>query len=210
MATPSFAEVQDLREEVNARNVLVVHWGETPMSLGTVSKALKGLEDDLIVDRRDGVRLLQADKLLDRLSQNYEKPSVSNQVRMKIDLDRAKLARLIREKSDAAIAPVVATGLTSVSRYAVMQRDDILSVYCPRGARILEQLPGKEDNRFPNFELLETEAQSVYFDARQENGFAWASPVQTYLELAAGDKRDRETAEQVRSYLLNRLEGSLR
>lgn len=114
--------------------MLVTRWGKTPMSFGTVSKALKGMEDDLIVDRRDGVRLLQADKLLDRLSQNYEKPLVTNRVRMKVDCGRDELTRVIRERSDVAIAPVVATGLTSVSRYAVMQRDDMLSVYCPRHA----------------------------------------------------------------------------
>lgn len=74
----------------------------------------------------------------------------------------------------------------------------------------MERLPGKEDDRFPNLELLETETQSVYFDARDENGFVWTSPVQTYLELAAGDKRNRDTAEQVRSFLLNRLEGCSR
>ncbi len=203
MAKPSYAAVQDLRDEINARNVLVARWGKTPMSPGTVSKALKGLEDDLIVDRRDGVRILQADKLLDRLSESYVSPSVTNRVRMKIDCGPEELTRLIREKSDAAIAPVVATGLSSVPRYAVMQRDEILSVYCPRGDALLKQLPGKEDSRFPNFELLETEEQPVYFDAREEKGFLWASPLQTYLELAAGDKRDRETAEQVRSYLLN-------
>jgi hypothetical protein len=108
------------------------------------------------------------------------------------------------------MVPVAATGLSSVSHYAVMQRDDILSVYCPRIAPMLEQLPGRADDRFPNFEVVETEAQPFYFDARSEDGFAWASPLQTYLELAAGDKRDRETAEQVRSYLLKSLEGRSR
>ena len=118
-----------------------------------------------------------------------------------------ELPRLIREKSELAMAPVVATGLSSVSWYAVMQRSDILSVYCPRGTALLEQLNGDESDRFPNFELLETDEQPVYFDVREENDFLWASPVQTYLELMTGDKRDQETADQVRSYLLNKLEG---
>lgn len=204
IAKPMYAEVQQLRDEVNAGNILVTRWGQTAMSLSTVSKALKGMDDDLITDRQNGVSLLQADKLLDRLSESYDPPSITRQVRMKIDCDRKELLRLIRENSDMAKVPVVATGLTSVSRYAIMQRDDILSVYCPRAAALLEQLPGKEDDRFPNFELLETEEQPVYFDARADDGFLWASPLQTWLELIAGDKRDRETAEQVRSYLLKR------
>jgi hypothetical protein len=40
-----------------------------------------------------------------------------------------------------------------------------------------------------------TEDETVYFDARQEKDFWWASPVQVYLELMAGDKRDQETAD---------------
>jgi hypothetical protein len=40
-------------------------------------------------------------------------------------------------------------------------------------------------------------------DDRQGEDLWWASPVQVYLELMAGDKRDQETAEQVKSYILN-------
>lgn len=210
LAKPNYAEVRDLREEVNARNVLVARWGKTAMSLGTVSKALKRLEDDLIVDRGEGVRLLQAEKLLEKLNLSYDLPQVTRIVSMKVDCEPQELPRLIREKSELVMAPVVATGFSSVSWYAVMQRSDILSVYCPRGAALLEQLNGDESDRFPNLELLETEEQPVYFDAREENDFLWASPVQTYLELMTGDKRDQETADQVRSYLLNQLAGGSR
>jgi hypothetical protein len=87
-----------------------------------------------------------------------------------------------------------------------MQRGDLLSIYCPRLERLLERLPGSQTDRFPNLELLETEDEPVYFDARQEGDFWWVSPVQVYLELMVGDKRDRETAEQVKSFLLKDLE----
>ena len=88
-----------------------------------------------------------------------------------------------------------------------MQRGDLLSVYCPRLEGLLELLPGDQSSRFPNLELLETEDETVYFDARQQGGFWWTSPVQVYLELMSGDKRDREAAEQVKSLLRKR--GSL-
>jgi hypothetical protein len=71
---------------------------------------------------------------------------------------------------------------------------------------LLERLPGSQTDRFPNLELIETEDETVYFDARQEEDFWWASPVQVYLELMAGDKRDQETAEQVKSYILKNLQ----
>lgn len=39
--------------------------------------------------------------------------------------------------------------------------------------------------------------------ARKEESFWWASPVQVYLELMGGDKRDQETAEQLKTSILN-------
>jgi hypothetical protein len=102
--------------------------------------------------------------------------------------------------------PVVATGASSVGQFAVMQRGDLLSVYCPRLEILLKRLSGTQSDRFPNLELIETEDETVYFDARQEDNFWWASPVQVNLELMTGDKRDQETAGQVRSFLLRDLE----
>jgi len=56
-----------------------------------------------------------------------------------------------------------------------MQRGDMVSVYCPRAASLLEELPGSQTDRFPNLEILETTDETVYFDARQDSGFTWAS-----------------------------------
>ena len=77
-----------------------------------------------------------------------------------------------------------------------------MSVYCPKPEVLRGRLPGSQPDRFPNLELLETEDETVYFDARKEENFWWASPVQVYLELMAGDKRDQETAEQPKAVIL--------
>ncbi len=82
----------------------------------------------------------------------------------------------------------------------------MLSLYCPRIEEIITRLPRSPSDRFPNCELIEVEDETVYFDAREEEGFLWASPVQVYLELMAGDKRDRETAEQLKQSILKPLE----
>jgi hypothetical protein len=52
--------------------------------------------------------------------------------------------------------------------------------------------------------LTQTAEGTVYFDPVVESGLSYVSPVQTYLELASGDKRQREAAGQVREYLLRR------
>jgi hypothetical protein len=208
LANPFFESALELRDAVNALNLLVTGWNRTPMALSTVSKALKGLEEDLIVDRKQGVRLAQAEKLLGKLQESYEPPRFASRVRLKVESGTNDLARLVRAQAAAAGLPVMASGLSSVARYAVMQREDVLAVYCPRSALLQERLPGKVTDRFPNVELIDTEEEPLYFDAQEEKGFLWASPVQTYLELMAGDKRDRETADQVKAYLASRWGGT--
>ena len=176
------------------------------MSLSTVSKSLKTLEEDLIVERKGIIRLLQPDKLLEKLSENYAPPNIKERVHLRVSEESGTIQELLLKQSQELSLPLVATGTSSVAQYAVMQREDVLSVYCPRLEMLLERLSGSQSDRFPNLELIETDNEAVYFDARKDGNFWWASPVQVYLELMAGDKRDQETAEQVKSFLLKDLQ----
>lgn len=205
LSRSSYDTVQELWAEVKKRNMLVNRWNKKPMSLSTVSKSLKTLEDDLVVERNNAIRLLQADKLLEKLSRNYTPPKIKERVRLKVSGGRDAILQLLWKSSQEIGLPFIATGMSSVTQYAVMQRGDLLSVYCPRLEMILGQLPGNPSDRFPNLELIETEDETVFFDARQKGDFYWASPVQVYLELMTGDKRDQETAEQVKSFILKSL-----
>jgi len=201
-----YETVQDVREKINQRNLLVKRWDKKAMSLSTVSKALKALEEDLIIAREGAIRLLQPDRLLQKLSENYVPPHINERVRMKVPEPIGTIMQILMNESIEMRLPLVATGRSSVGRYAIMQRGNLISIYCPRLDMLVEKLPGSRPDRFPNLELLETLDETVYFDNRQEENFQWASPVQVYLELMAGDKRDRETAEQVKSHLMKDLE----
>jgi len=201
-----YETVQEICAEINRRNMLVNRWDKRPMSLSTVSKSLKSLEEDLIVERKGIIRLLQPDKLLEKLSENYVPPNIKGRARFKVSQGSGTIRELLLQQSQASGLPLVATGTSSVPLYAVMQRGDMLSIYCPRLEMLLERLSGSQSDRFPNLELVETEDETVYFDARQEGNFWWASPMQVYLALMAGDKRDQETAEQVKSYILKNLQ----
>ena len=201
-----YKTVQDVCEEINRRNLLVNLWDKKAISLSTVSKALKTLEEDLIVAREDTIRILQADKLLKKLSENYSPPKIRERVRLKVAVGSETILGLLQERSQDLKLPLVAAGTSSVERYAVMQRGDLLSVYCPSMETLLKKLSGDRYDRFPNLELLETEDEPVYFDCRKDGGnLWWASPVQVYLELMTGDKRDQEIAKQVESYIMNNL-----
>ena len=201
-----YQTVQEIRTKINQRNLLVNRFDKKPMSLSTVSKALKTLQDDLIVTREKTIRLLQPDKLLEKLRENYDPPAVKERVSLKISEENGEVWKLLSKKSLALGLPLMASGTSSVARYTVMQRGDLLSAYCPKVDVLLERLPGIKSDRFPNLELLETEDETVYFDARKEESVWWASPVQVYLELMAGDKRDQETAEQLKPSILNDVE----
>jgi len=198
--------VQGICSKINRRNLLVNSWDKKTMSLSTVSKVLKTLEEDLIITRKDTIRLLQPDKLLEKLDDNYAPPKIKERLRLKVPEDRGTLRELLMTLSQTLEVPLVASGTSSVGKYAAMQRGDLLSVYCPCLERLLSLLPGRQTDRIPNLELVETDDETVYFDARKEGDFWWASPVQVYLELMAGDKRDQETAEQVKSSILTNLQ----
>ncbi|RLC15390.1 MAG: hypothetical protein DRI24_11075 [Deltaproteobacteria bacterium] len=200
---PDFQTVQDIRATINHRNLLVNRWNKKPMSLSTVSKVLKTMVEDLITTRTETICLLQPDKLLEKLRENYNPPVVKERMRLKIPENDKSLLKLLSEQSKQLELPLIASGISSVTRYTVMQRGDLLTVYCPKVELLLKRLPGSQTDRFPNLELLETEDEPVYFDGRQEDGFWWASPLQVYMELMAGDKRDQETAEQLKALILN-------
>jgi len=198
-----FQTVQDIRATINQRNLLVNRWNKKPMSLSTVSKVLKTMVEDLIITRNETIRLLQPDKLLEKLCDNYNPPVVKELICLKISGSNKSILKLLSEQSQQLDLPIIASGTSSVTRYTVMQRGDLLTVYCPKLEMLLKKLPGSQSDRFPNLELLETEDEPVYYDARQEDGFWWASPLQVYMELMVGDKRDQETAEQLKALILN-------
>ncbi len=208
MCKPGYMTVQAILEEVNARNLLVRDYTRKPMSQSTVSKCLKTLGEDLMITRKQGITVLQAGKLLDVLAENYRPPAKSRTVLCKPAEGSEPIQALARSAQRTSL-PVMLTGLSSVTRYAVMQRGDTIRVYCPNATRLLDQSQLVETARFPEIEIFEVPDESVFFDSREgAQGVRFASPVQTYLELMNGDKRDRETAEQVKDAILSELERS--
>jgi hypothetical protein len=190
-----FGAVGEIRAEIERR--------EGAVALSTVSKVLTRLEEELIVGRRSGeIRLLQQDKLLQNLSENYRPPEVTRRFLgktiNKIGPETLLMPRLEWARENQI--SLAMTGVSSARLYAGTPREPTISFYCSDAAALLERLGSdvREQNHFPDMELLETKDDSVYFDRRLIGGCAFASPLQTYLELARGGKREQETAEQVK------------
>jgi hypothetical protein len=77
---PVYTSVQQIVEEIETRGGFVTQ--------PTVSKALKQLEEDVIIWRdKNEIKLVQPDKLLDRLAANYKRPHVLSELSFKFESD---------------------------------------------------------------------------------------------------------------------------
>jgi hypothetical protein len=198
LARPEFDAVQDALDELGRRGGHV--------TLSTVSKVCKRLEDDLIIERkREGatkLRLVQPEKLLGRLTANYAPPEVKRRLTGKLrGIEPPEFRARLRTWAEETGNQIVMTGASSVEAYAVMARGGAEEYYCTDVAGAVRALGDhfQPAERFATVTLLETRDEEVYFDRRVD---LTASPVQTFLELSSGDKRDRQTADQVRRVIL--------
>ena len=200
---PQYNSIKELMGEIES--------GGGAITQATISKVCASLDQDLVIERTKGalprtrsLRLLQPEKLLDLLSENYAPPVISHRLAAKTTLTPDQFCGRIAEWKAEAAQKATLTGSSSAGRYAVMAREPIQSLYCSDLDSLRTRLGPEleETSRFPNIELLETDDDFVYFDARADLA---ASPVQTYLELMQGDKREQETAEQLRQAILRPL-----
>jgi len=73
--------------------------------------------------------------------------------------------------------------------------------------RLIEGVSYQEDERFPTIELVETDSKLPFFDRRFEEGTWWTSPLQEYLQLANGGKREEQAAAAIRASFLAKKAG---
>ena len=169
------------------------------LSLSAVSKVLKGLEEELIIEKGpSGIALLQPEKLLQKLGENYRPPRILESLKLKIPAITE--LPVLKGPDGSSGTGWIISGENSARRYAVMADNSVLKVYLTDYGSLLKY----QDDRFFNVLAQKTDAVFPYFDAREDNGLRWASPVQCWLELSRLDKREREIADGVREGILGR------
>lgn len=196
---PLFGAVKELVEFINARGGNI--------TFATVSKVLKQLEEDLVIAREaKSLRQIQPEKILDALSTNYRPPKITSNWIGRCNV--ASLTELVAPLQQAASAQdkrFVLTGAASANQYCTFGGEQIVSVYTDASiAPLLEASGGQyeEGKRFANLEIFQTFSDWVYFDPRDKDGLQVASPIQAYIELANGDSRQRQAADQIRQRIL--------
>lgn len=194
LTRPRYEQVSELRDGLVAKG--------TNISMGTVSKVLKSLEEQLIVSREDGITLLQPERLLHELAQHYKGVQARQIVTGKAELDTSFFESV---KTNAEAHGVRFAG-RSEDVYAVAPTSGLPTrIYVSRLGDWMDALPFQQTERFSNVEFVETNQDEVFFDLLQLNGFAWCSRVQIYLECINLGKREQETASSIKKDILKLL-----
>ncbi len=136
------------------------------------------------------------------MRENYRQPIAEKRITGKAeDIDDTLL-----QMSENADENDFLCAVNEPRRYAVMPSSNAMTkVYTQNIDKLLAEINFSEGERFSNLEIIETQDPTVYFDRRYElaPGYYFTSPLQVYLELANGGKREKETAEQIAEGLLN-------
>jgi hypothetical protein len=178
------------------------------LSMAQASKAIRALEEELIVVKLGGVIKLQDPmRLLDKLGSEWRKPVIG--ARKAVRLNEDELSWTNRFSSDTKLRWAL-TGESSASRYVIFSQggprriavSDLSSAALLLGG-VTEPVPN-----FADLELFETDEPGFFFEtATDERGVRWASRLQTWLELQAGDARQQEAAGDLRCQILRGFTG---
>ncbi len=166
------------------------------ISLSTVSKVLKSLDEDMIISKKRGeIRLLQPGKLLDRLCEGYREPRVGRSYKLKFgDGDQDEFLNKFLGSDNW-----VWSGETSAETYAATTTPRTRVAYFNALTPEMEALHMQfGDDRFYNCLVEQTDDDFVYFARHGQ----WASPVETYLALSQLDKRERQIAQSIRENVI--------
>ena len=190
---PTYQSVNEIREEILKR--------KADVSLSTVSKVLKALQEDLIISRNNRISLLQPERLLEQLQNSYRRQWTKPRLQGKIN----NFGEFLRTAAQVADSNKACIARRSQTPYVVLpSSNEITSLYVSSSAPFLKEFRFEETGRFPNVEFLETDDPTVYFDRREIGPIPIISPVQAYLELSKGGKREQEAADPLRADILAR------
>jgi hypothetical protein len=166
-------------------------------SLSQVSKTVSAYAEELLV-LKDGntIRLADPIRMLDQLGKNWRlNPSGRNRF-----YRSSKGPLKLSELSNSTRLAWSLTGESSATRYCTIAQGGPMKVVVS-DLKLAESLLSLTPESVPSFAdivLIETQDDAAFFANEQdEDGVRYASRIQTWLELNAGDARQRETAKDL-------------
>lgn len=175
------------------------------LSLSQTSKAVAALQDELILSKQNGGIVLQEPlKLLDCLAQEWKNIPIRRQQALRLPAG-TDVGQLLSTASELKWA---VTGASSVARYVMFAQGGPRQIAVSNLKLAQSLLPGKSEPvaNFADIELLESDEAGFYLGNEIDaQGIRWASRLQTWLELQAGDARQQEAAQQLRTQIVREV-----
>ncbi|MGD9561196.1 MAG: hypothetical protein AB7F88_04265 [Pyrinomonadaceae bacterium] len=166
------------------------------ITLATVSKVLKELDNDFVISRREGIKLVDSETLLSKLRTNYRGTNVTDKLVGKA----ASLEKALRKIANNCERNEQRYAIHDPQRYVVSPTvGEPLQIYVESMVVALNGIDFEETDRFPNVALIETNDEPVYFDRSWDSKSKqyFTSPLQVYLELSHRGKREQDAAAQL-------------
>lgn len=184
------------------------------MVISQVSKAVQALADDLVVSKVDG-KIFLADpfKLLENLAFHWKEKVGKSKLRKGVGLKLKDGVNSLSVLSKDSSIRWVVTGESSVNRYTAFSQGGSLKVVVSDidiALRLLDEAGVATQESIKNFAdvvLYETDEPGFFFDRITDaSRINWAGKVQTYIELANGDARQQEAADDIKKQIINEVD----
>lgn len=175
------------------------------VSMAQTSKTVQALKEDLIVSKsKTAITLSNPLSLLEKLGSEWRKLQSPRRQFLRLP-PNAQWARALESNPQLQWS---LTGEASVKRYTMFAQSGPRRIAVTNLALALP-LVGGVPEKVPNFadvELVETNEPGFYMGTEiDEDGVRWASKLQTWIELQAGDARQRDAAGDLRERLLREV-----
>jgi hypothetical protein len=194
LSEPSWPSLSEMLHRINRAGI--------DLSLAQASKAIRALQEELIVRKVGGtIELQDPARLLDKLGSEW-RPNVRARKAFRFGDNDASWAS--RFSANSALRWAV-TGESSTHHYVLFSHGAPLRIAVSSLSEAESQLFGVPESvpGFADLELLETDEAGYFFETlTDETGVRWASRLQTWLELQSGDARQQAAARDVKRQVL--------
>lgn len=187
------------RRSFQKQTEIVAYLAEFGISAPTVSRVLTALEEDLLVTRKPTIQIERPDIVLDRLRESYRPAKPRSRRRIRLEL-----TDVVKERLDSNARDSKSWYALSVpTKYTLLpSSSDMRRILTADADALLRGIAFVDDDRFPTFEIEETDSRVPFFGRTFEDGLWWTSELQEYLTLTAGGKREQEAAVALRQRVL--------
>jgi uncharacterized protein (DUF1499 family) len=177
------------------------------ITLATVSKVIRSLEEDLLVTKTDaGITIPNREKLLEKLTEGYETYIKRNESKIyKYAINEISALFMFLDEREVDYAPcgfyaAKLKGLATTDRYSIFIRS-IDEVRKPFGWCSPENII-KPDAEFGQLDLIETKNPCVWFNLQGSKFSKVVDDIELYLEMMIDTPRGPKVAEMLKERIL--------